>query len=147
MPAWPQHTHHLPKRGGFVFEEHETELADYRVEALVGKRNRLGAPGPPLDFSILAPGDFKHLFVGVEADDGPARPNAISHHAGKNTRAAGHVEHRLIRSHSRSVCDHTCPLMEQRRDEQPVVHFRRGTRHLFTLVHLSPPFAVFPAPI
>ena len=47
--AGPQHALHLAQRGDTIVEEHQAELADDRVEARVGERQRLGAAVVPFD--------------------------------------------------------------------------------------------------
>ncbi len=114
---------------------------DHGVKALVRKGNRLGTPQPPFDFRIPAPGYLEHFFIGVQSRDGSAGSDAISRGASKNAHPAGHIEDTLVRSNSRGVRHDVSPLMEQRRNEELVVHFRWGTSrsHFLIFTHLAPP--------
>ena len=122
-PVRAQHAQHLAQGKGAIVEEHQTELADDRVETPVGERQGLGAAFPPFDARALAARHRQHVGVGIKARDGPLRSNPLERGAGKNAGPAGDVQYALAAPDPGRVGDDRTPLPEQRRDKHLVIDF------------------------
>jgi hypothetical protein len=119
-PTWAEHAPHLDQRLRLVLEEHQTELAQSRVEGLVLERQVLSAAFCPVQIALFTPGDREHVGIAIQARYRALRSNPYPRRCRHRAAPAGHVEHPVASVQARGV-DQACgPWSAQHRSEEPV---------------------------